>query len=130
MKAFTPHPDLNKIDPEFRKAWALALRSSRQYTCALTNLNGAYCCLGVACAVAGFADEDMAPRLGNDPLSIAYPRPEWKASTGGAALPDIHAAVDANGDRYPFSILNDAELSHPQIADLLDGKTVTVEDSL
>jgi hypothetical protein len=49
----------NKLDPEFKAKWIAALRSGvyKQGDGKLYSIrNGTYCCLGVACVVAGHTD--------------------------------------------------------------------------
>lgn len=115
---FTPHPDLEKIDPEFRRKWADDLRTSVQHRRSLANKDRtAFCCLGRAVVVAGIEfDEGISgSRLGGV-------RP-----IAGCDLRLLMAATRGDtGEHCPFAYLNDDFLTHPQIADLLDGKTVTV----
>lgn len=70
--------EIEKLDPEFKKEWIAALRS-REYKQGTDNLliinattEDAYCCLGVACKIAGVSGGEMhkysqiAPTLGKD----------------------------------------------------------------
>lgn len=51
-----------KLDPKFKKKWVKALRSGKfkQARHTLGNQDRGYCCLGVACSIAGVTDKQMA----------------------------------------------------------------------
>lgn len=124
---FTPHEDIKKIPDAFRKKWSAALRESKQAKQVLAKQSGAMCCLGVACDVVNIPLEDMVGK--GTPLNIPK-QPllgtKKKRSLNIVDLQGLKTAQDASGTVYGFVKLNDDFLTHPQIADLLDGKEVTI----
>jgi len=121
--------EIAKIPEPFRTNWAEALRSSKQYKGMLVNTDAPdeMCCLGVACVVAGVPYEDMLESSGS---SRAVPRSTQYEMIGINLMQITVATRDLKGKtfRTSFAPLNDKYLTHPQIADLLDGKTVETED--
>ena len=120
MKFVPDMKEIAKIPEPFRTNWAKALRSSKQYKCALIARHDhkAMCCLGVACSVVGIKPEQMLHR--------PFLNQEDIQRIGVDLMLLKIARLGEEGLKQSFINLNDRFLTHPQIADLLDGKTVEI----
>ena len=120
MKFIPVIDEIAKIPEPFRTDWAKALRSSKQHKGALINCKDleAMCCLGVACSLVGVKPEKMLHRL--------FPSSEDIQRIGVELKSVKIARLGEEGLKQSFINLNDRFLTHPQIADLLDGKTVEI----
>ena len=126
---FTPHEDIKSLPADFVAKWAVALRSSVQHKGRLCNKDDtAHCCLGVAARMEGATFSqyggDQLPRQKYALLSnyaftvmIAHSSTRPVRYSSGTLFLSTHLADP----------LNDKYLTHPQIADLLEGKSVTIE---
>lgn len=113
---FTPHSDLKKLDAKFKAKWAKALMTSVQHKKQMSNDDdSAHCCLCVAARMEG-ADFSYyeSKYLPNNQVPNTY-----KVS--------LYYAAYCDDDPYEFADLNDNYLTHPQIAALLRGESVTIE---
>ena len=121
MATFTPHPDLDKLDSDFRKRWAEDLRASKQCKGAMCNDDDtAHCCLCRAAILEGATLSDYEGHSLPSRIKDCMERfPQSLLAEG------ICAAKCNDELLYFFGTLNDRYLTHQQIADLLDGKTVT-----
>lgn len=126
-RTFTPHDNIKRIPDAFRKKWIAALRESKQAKNTLATKRGTMCCLGVGCHIQGTSQSQM--------IDVSMPGALVKVPSVGKKkglkwdmekVQRTNAALDAEGKSYRFHVLNDKWLTHPQIADLLEGKSVTV----
>ena len=116
---YKPHPDLDSIDPEFKKKWSAALRECKQFKGNwISEDQTELCCLGVAAQVDGLSKEEISSL--NFDKSIQSENVYRLTKIFAASCEDVAQS---------FATLNDDYLTHPQIADLLDGKTVIVEST-
>ena len=124
MKFVPDMDEIAKIPEPFRTDWAKALRTSKQYKSALIDPYDpeAMCCLGVACSLVGTPPEAMI-NLGV-PTATEYDLMGMNLSVLAVAQVVLG---DENLHHCGFTALNDQYLTHPQIADLLDGITVEID---
>jgi hypothetical protein len=124
MKFIPDMDEVAKIPEPFRTNWAKALRSSKQHKGALINCEDleAKCCLGVACELVGTPPEAMI----NRGVPTATEDGAIGVDLGGIEVAQMRLEGE-NPSYWGFTALNDYYLTHPQIADLLDGKTVEID---
>jgi hypothetical protein len=98
------------MTPDFRRRWANALRSGEyKQTRGSLHKNGAFCCLGVACVVAGAAPDILAQNA-----TGCFDLDERFQIDTGISSDDVGDFVDLN-DR--------AGLTFSQIADEVENDT-------
>lgn len=108
----------NKLPPEFKQKWIDALRSGKYTQCKseLASLTGGYCCLGVACIVAGHRYEDLIGLgfIGNsDEHGVKYFKTDL--------VPALIQGSSVAGISYKLQQMNDvAEKSFNEIADYIE----------
>ena len=131
---FTPHPDLQLLPEADRLKWADALDTSQQYKGQMCNSdNTRHCCLCVAEQVlngATFEDYKGYPL----PDEMENPYRVGLEVKENILLQRVYAAYvtepGCTTAPAPFPLLNDYYLTHPQIAQLLRGETVTITEEI
>ena len=120
---FTPTEELLAIDEAWRLEWAEALMTSKQHKFSMCNGDDtAHCCL---CVLERLHEAEKGNYIGQG-LPSSMHRPPTLTPDG--RLPEhMRVAADQNGEPYHPAQLNDSYLTHPQIAALLRGETVTIE---
>jgi hypothetical protein len=132
---YYPHPDLEVIPRAFRKKWAQALKTSKQERGELIdNELKKMCCLGVACDIQGVERVQMLDR--GMPTSLDETVPIGKLKGKQVTLQQIQNVPAAFGPdfemneikTYEFFQLNDDIMTHKQIAQILLGNPVKIEE--
>lgn len=121
-KTYKPHPDFQSLDETERKRWADALRSGEYEQCKGTLLNNAghYCCIGVFQAI------NDKPTEGNE---ARYRQLEDQARINNKLPEEVFLGWDPDGNEFnPMQANDDYSLTFPQIADLIEGKEVVIDD--
>lgn len=106
-----------KLPAEFKAKWIEALRSGKyeQAQNELINNNNKYCCLGVACLVAGYSDNNLR----NPNTGSAYP---YIPRTFDK-IPKLILDGDIYSISHKIGILNDVNgFTFSEIADWIEKK--------
>ena len=132
---YYPHPDLEVIPRAFRKKWAQALKTSKQERGELIdNELKKMCCLGVACDIQGVERVQMLDR--GMPTSLDETVPIGKLKGKQVTLQQVQGIAAAYSldfemnemKLYEFPDLNDDIMTHKQIAQILLGNPVKIEE--